>query len=103
MRFGRLILLAGLAPLIGLPAFVAILSAAASSPANAKEQAQVALVSPSADFASIVISPERSLRQAVLALTVLAFTPLRHSVWMMEGPAATLLPNRVPLHPQLRC
>ena len=101
MRFGRLILLAGLAPLIGLPAFVALLSAAANSPAKA--QTQVAMVSPAADYASIVISPERSMRQAVLALTVLAFTPLRHSLWMMEGPAASILPDRVPLYPQLRC
>jgi len=60
-------------------------------------------VSPAADYASIVISPERSMRQAVLALTVLAFTPLRHSLWMMEGPAASILPDRVPLYPQLRC
>jgi len=101
MRFGRLILLAGLAPLIGLPAFVAMLSAAANSPA--KTQTQVAMVSPSADYSSIVISPERSMRQAVLSLTVLAFTPLRHSLWMMEGPAASILPDRVPLYPQLRC
>jgi len=101
MRFGRLILLAGLAPLIGLPAFVAMLSAAANAPA--KTQTQVAMVSPAADYASIVISPERSMRQAVLALTVLAFTPLRHSLWMMEGPAASVLPDRVPLYPQLRC
>jgi len=103
MRFGRLLLLAGLAPLIGLPALAAFLSAAASAPGNAKEQTQIAFVSPATDFASIVIAPERSLRQAVLALTVLAFTPLRHSLWMMEGPAASLLPSRVSLHFQLRC
>ena len=103
MRFGRLILLAGLAPLIGLPALAAILSAAAASSPQAKQQPQVALISPASDFASIVVSPERSSRQAVLALTVLAFTPLRHSLWMMEGPAVSLIPTRVPLHPQLRC
>ena len=102
MRFGRLILLASLAPLIGLPALAAILSAAAASP-NTKDQTQIAFVSPAADFASTVVSPERSLRQAVLALTVLADTPLRHSLWMMEGPAASQLPTRSPLRFQLRC
>jgi len=103
MRLGRLIVLAGLAPLIGLPALAAILSEAASAHSTARHQSQLTLDTPASDFASIVVSPERTSRLAVLALTVLADTPLRHSLWMMQGPAVSPLPARVPLLRQLRC
>jgi len=101
MRLGRLILFASLAPLIGLPALTAILTAAAANSAN--EPAHVAFVAPASDLASTTVSPERTSRQAVLALTVFADTPLRHSMWMIERPASAMISVRLRRHDQLRC
>jgi hypothetical protein len=101
MRFGRLILLASLAPLIGLPAATAILSAAGGP--EAKERAHVSVAAPSPEFAATVVSSERTSRQAVLALAILADTPLAHSLWMVEQAAVALVPSRTSLRLQLRC
>ena len=102
MRFGRLILLAGLAPLLGLPAVAAMLTAAAAESSSAREQALVAFVAPDAELASINLSTERTSRLAVLDLGVFADTPLAHSVWMVERLTASQLPVRTALRLPLR-
>lgn len=102
MRLGRLILLASLAPLIGLPAVTAMLSAAANLP-ETRHRAQVSMAAPAQEFAAPAVSAERNPRQAVLALTVLAATPMVHSLWMVEQPASALVPSRCPRFLQLRC
>ena len=95
MRFGRIIL-AGLAPLLGLSALAAI-AAGAGDGGRGRADADslvrllrtvVHLATPDAEYSAASASPERSSPQAVLAVTALVATPLRRSVWMVTGPGA---------------
>jgi|SRR5579862_8994221 len=90
MRFGRTIL-AGLAPLLGLSAFMAAMAAGPNPlqetghPLAGLLRSVVLLVSPDAEQATINVSPDRPSPQAVLGFAVLAATPFRHSVWMVAS------------------
>ncbi|HEY1756010.1 MAG TPA: hypothetical protein VGG72_11480 [Bryobacteraceae bacterium] len=87
MRFRRT-LLASLAPLIGLSALLAAMSAepqvsGGSRPLTRLLQSVVQLVTPANEFSVAAPSPERPSAHALLAFAALAATPFRHSLWMI--------------------
>jgi hypothetical protein len=107
MRLGRIILLASLAQLLGLPALMAALTEHPAFTADrAPEAAPAWGGSPYAPVAVAVVSFSAHVRgasQAVLALTALAETPLRRSLWMVAPAVRTVAvprPRRLIL---LRC
>ncbi len=111
MRFGRVIILAGLAPLLSL----SVVAAVVSTTAQPAEQAQpgkrtlvdflrsVAILVTPAESATVSNASPQASPQAVLALHALAATPLRHSLWMLASAAAATLPARLPQRAPLRC
>jgi hypothetical protein len=108
MRLGRIILLASLAQILGFPALVAALSEhpALTKSLRSSEEGPAwksFLASPATDATLSLSSHERTSSHAFLAVTALADTPLRHSVWMV-APAIRTAPVPRPqrlLH--LRC
>ena len=110
MRFRRAIF-AGLAPLLTLSAVVAATQNLRNEPSFQNFQTRkslagllltvVHLVSPEAKTNPVSASSSRPSPQAFLAFSALAFTPLRHSLWMVASHAAVFFPP--PLQTQLRC
>ena len=110
MRFGRLIL-ATLAPLIGLSAVsAAMIAAMASGPAVSNEHKSnsltrllLSVVSPMAESSVRDVQTERPSPQAVLPFAALAETPLRHSVWMVSSQIVLPFSPHSQHRSQLRC
>jgi hypothetical protein len=111
MRFRRT-LLASLAPLIGLSALLASMSAAMSGepqlsggsrPLTRLLQSVVQLVTPANEFSLTAPSPERPSAHALLAFAALAATPFRHSLWMISSRPAVNLGFRRHQRILLRC
>jgi hypothetical protein len=111
MRFRRTIL-ASLAPLIGLSALLASMSAAMSAEPQASGgnrplirllQSVVQLVTPASEFSLAAPSPERPSAHALLAFAALADTPFRHSLWMISSRPAVNLAYRRHQRALLRC
>ena len=107
MRFRRSIL-ASLAPLIGLSALLAGVSSEAgvqraTRPLIKLLQSVVQFATPAADYTSASASQERPSVHAFLAISALAVSPFRHSLWMIaQRPAVNLRTRRHFLVP-LRC
>jgi hypothetical protein len=106
VRFGRLIL-ASLAPLIGLSAMAA---ATPASPAVANEHKSnsltrllLSVVTPMAESSALSVRAERPSPQAVLPFAALAVTPFRHSLWMVSSQTVLPFSSRSQRLSQLRC
>jgi hypothetical protein len=107
MRFRRTFL-ASLAPLIGLSALLAAMSAepqlsGGSRPLTRLLQSVVQLVTPANEFSLAAPSPERPSAHALLAFAALAATPFRHSLWMISSRPAVNLAYRRHQRALLRC
>ncbi len=111
MRFRRTIL-ASLAPLIGLSALLASMSAAMSAepqvsgggrPLTRLLQSVVQLVTPANEYSLAAPSPERPSAHALLTFAALAATPFRHSLWMISSRPAVNLAFRRHQRALLRC
>ena len=107
MRFGRLIL-ASLAPLLGLSAVsAAMLAATSPGPVVSNEQALTRLllsvVTPMADSSDLSVRAERPSPQAVLPIAALAETPFRHSLWMVSSHTLVPFSPHSQHFSQLRC
>lgn len=107
MRFRRTIL-ASLAPLIGLSALLAAMSAepqvsGGSRPLTRLLQSVVQLVTPANEYSLTAPSPERPPAHAFLAFTALADTSFRHSLWMISARPAIDLAFRRHQRVLLRC
>jgi hypothetical protein len=107
MRFRRTIL-ASLAPLIGLSALLAAMSAEPQvsggvRPLTRLLQSVVQLVTPAGEYALAAPSPERPSAHALLAFAALSATPFRRSLWMISGRPAVNLDFRRHRRAQLRC
>ncbi|MFM2124592.1 MAG: hypothetical protein RL328_1043, partial [Acidobacteriota bacterium] len=95
MRLGRIILLASLAQLLGLSALAAAISEHPAFPKDAETSSEnpvwKALFTPTANDVTITTAThDRPSSVAVLALTALAETPLRHAVWMVMPAVRTV-------------
>lgn len=106
MRFGRLIL-ASLAPLIGLSALTAVM---ATGPAVANEHKSnsltrllLSVVTPMDETSALNVQAERPSPQAILPIAALAVTPLRHSVWLVSSQTVLPFSPRSQHRDQLRC
>jgi len=108
MRLGRIILLASLAQILGLSALAAALSEhpAFTKDVGSAEDSQIwsqLLPAVHADVNVSYAPHVRASSQAVLALTALASTPLRHSLWMVAPAVRTVAVPRPRQHTLLRC
>ena len=106
MRFGRLIL-ASLAPLIGLSALTAVM---ATGPVVSNEQKSnsltrllLSVVTPMAESSTLNVRADRPSPQAVFPIAALAVTPLKHSVWLVSRQAVLPFSPRSQHSVQLRC
>ena len=110
MKFGRLIL-ASLAPLIGLSAVsAAMIAAMASGPAVSNEHKSnsltrllLSVVTPMDEASAMDVRTDRPSPQAVLPIAALAETPLRHSLWMVSSQTVVPFSPRSQHRSQLRC
>ena len=111
MRFGRLIL-ASLAPLIGLSAVsAAMMAAMASGPAVSNEHKSnyltrlllLSVVTPMDETSALSVRADRPSPQAVLPIAALAETPLRHSLWLVSSQTVVPFSARSQHRSQLRC
>lgn len=107
MRLGRIILLASLAQLLGLSALAAALS---EHPAFTKDmslaedaQAWHSVLPAATSEVTLSFTHLRPSTQAMLAVTALAETSLRHSVWMVAPAVRTAAVPRPRRHALLRC
>lgn len=106
MRFRRRIF-ASLAPLIGLSALLASVSSEAglarSKPLIRFLQSVVQLTAPVAEYTTVAVQPDHPSVHAFLAISALAVTPFRHSLWLLhQTPAVSMHTRRRFLVP-LRC
>lgn len=99
-------MLASLAQLLGLSA----LAAALSEPTFAKDvraaedpQARLSLIPAAVSGVTLSCTHSRTTTQAVLAVTALAETGFRHSVWMVAPAIRTVAVPRPRRHMLLRC
>jgi hypothetical protein len=106
VRFGRLIL-ASLAPLIGLSALTAVM---ATGPAVSNEHKSnsltrllLSVVTPMDETSALNVQAERPSPQAILPIAALAVTPLRHSVWLVSSQTVLPFSPRSQHRDQLRC
>jgi len=106
VRFGRIILVT-LAPLLGLSALSAIMTA---GPVVSNEQKSNSLTNllrsvatPMAETSALNVRAERTSPQAALPFAALAETPLRHSLWMVASQTVVPFSARSQHRPQLRC
>jgi hypothetical protein len=106
VRFGRIILVT-LAPLLGLSALSAIMTA---GPVVSNEQKSNSLtnllrsvVTPMAESSALHVRAERTSPQAALPFAALAETPLRHSLWMVASQTVRPFSARSQHRSQLRC
>ena len=112
MRFRRSIL-ASLAPLIGLSALLAGVSSEAGVTRATGPlikllqsrflQSVIQLAAPPADHTSASASQERPSVHALLAISALAVSPFRHSLWMIAQRPAVNLRARRHFFAPLRC
>ena len=104
MRIGRIIL-ASLAPLLGLSALSA---AMATGPVVSNEKTLTRLlllsvVTPMVESSTLSDRTERPSPQAVIPFTALAETPFKHSVWMVASRTAPPFSPHSQQRSQLRC
>ena len=104
MRIGRIIL-ASLAPLLGLSALSA---AMATGPVVSNEKTLTRLlllsvVTPMVESSTLCDRAERPSPQAVIPFTALAETPFKHSVWMVASRTAPPFSPHSQQRSQLRC
>src|SRR5262249_39873273 len=92
MRLGRIILLASLAQFLGLSALAAALCEhPAFTQPSPDDQAWNTFLQPvSMDAHATSVPHDRSSLQAVLALTALSETPLKHSLWLVAPAVRTV-------------
>jgi hypothetical protein len=107
MRLGRIILLASLAQLLGLTTLAAALSEHPAflndlRPAEDAQAWHPLLPVAGAELAVSAVHV-RASSQAMLAVTALAFTTLKHSVWMVAPAIRTAAVPRPRRHTLLRC
>ena len=108
MRLGRIILLASLAQILGLSALAAAITEHPAFPKDVETSAEnpvwKALFTPAAaDVTITTASQDRPSSIAVLALTALSETPLRHAVWMVMPAVRTVEVPRPRRYTSLRC
>jgi len=107
MRLGRIILLASLAQLLGLSALAAALCEhpAFTNDQQSTEEAQAwhSLVPVAVPEVTLHFGHPRATSQAVLAVTALADTTFKHSVWMVSPAVRTTAVPRPRQHSLLRC
>ncbi len=107
MRLGRIILLASLAQLLGLSALAAVLSEypALTKDVSATEDSQAwhSLLPAAGPEVTLSFAHVRASSQAVLAVTALADTGFKHSVWMVAPAVRTVAVPRPRRHALLRC
>jgi len=104
VRIGRIIL-ASLAPLLGLSALSA---AMATGPVVSNEKTLTRLlllsvVTPMVESSTLCDRAERPSPQAVIPFTALAETPFKHSVWMVASRTAPPFSPHSQQRSQLRC
>ena len=110
MRFGRIILVT-LAPLLGLSALSAIMTAgpAVSNDVSNEQKSNSltnllrSVVTPMAESSALNVRADRTSPQAALPFAALAETPLRHSLWMVASQAVLPFSARSQHLSQLRC
>jgi len=114
MRLRRTVL-AGLAPLLGVSALMAIIAAGPQSPKQPGVQSKAQhplvrlihsvfqLVAPAAEAPSAHARARRPSPEAFLSTAALADTPLGHSLWMVTNPLVPPPNLRAQQRPQLRC
>lgn len=104
MRLGRIILLASLAQFLGLSALVAALSEhPAFTQPSPEEPSWKNLLPAGGDTYLNSASHDRHASQAMLALTALAETPLKHSLWLVAPAVRTVAVPRPRQYSLLRC
>jgi hypothetical protein len=107
MKLGRIILLASLAQLLGLSALAAALSEhpAFTKGVNASQDAQAwqTLLPEAGSEVTLSFTHARPSTQAVFAVTALAETSFKHSVWMVAPAVRTAAVPRPRRHALLRC
>lgn len=107
MRLGRIILLASLAQLLGLSALAAALSEhpAFTKGVSATEDtlAWHSLLPAATSEVTLSFTHVRPSSQAMLAVTALADTSFKHSVWMVSPAIRTAAVPRPRQHSLLRC
>jgi hypothetical protein len=106
VRFGRIILVT-LAPLLGLSALSAIMTAGPlvsnQQKSNALTNLLRSVATPIAESSALNVRPERTSPQAALPFAALAETPFRHSVWMLASQTVVPFSARSQHLAQLRC
>ncbi|MBZ5634192.1 MAG: hypothetical protein LAO55_13810 [Acidobacteriia bacterium] len=106
MRFGRIILVT-LAPLLGLSAISAAMTAGPAvsneHKSNSLTRLLLSVVTPMAESSALNAQTERSSPQAVLPIAALAETPLKHSLWMVSSQTVDPFSPRSQHLSQLRC
>lgn len=104
MRLGRIIILASLAQFLGLSALVAALAEhPAFTQPSPEEPAWKHFLPAGSDAHLNIASHDRNSSQAVLALTALAETPLKHSLWLVAPAVRTVAVPRPRHYALLRC
>jgi hypothetical protein len=110
VRFGRIILVT-LAPLLGLSALSAIMTAGPlvsndvsnEHKSNSLTNLLRSVVTPMAESSALSVHADRPSPQAVLPVIALAETPLRHSLWMVASQSVLPFSARSQHFAQLRC
>lgn len=110
MRFGRIILVT-LAPLLGLSALSAIMTAgpivsndvSSEQKSNSLTNLLRSVVTPLAESSALNAPAERTSPQAVLPVIALAESPLKHSLWMVASQTVLPFSARSQHRSQLRC
>ena len=111
MRFGRIILVT-LAPLLGLSALSAIITAGPSVSNDVSNEHKsnyltrlllLSVVTPMDEASAMDVRTDRPSPQAVLPIAALAETPLRHSLWMVSSQTVVPFSPRSQHRSQLRC
>jgi hypothetical protein len=106
LRFGRIILVT-LAPLLGLSAISAAMTAGPAvsneHKSNSLTRLLLSAVTPMAESSALNAQTERSSPQAVLPIAALAETALKHSLWMVSSQTVVPFTPRSQHRDQLRC
>ena len=110
MRFGRIILVT-LAPLLGLSALSAIMTAGPSVSKDVSNEHKSnsltnlfrSVVTPMDEASALNVRADRPSPQSVLPVIALAETPLRHSLWMVASQTVVPFSARSQHRRQLRC
>jgi hypothetical protein len=105
MRLGRIILLASLAQLLGLSALAAALTEhpAFTNDVHRADAAWQTLAPAAGADVALNLAHVRASYQAVFAVTALAETTFKHSIWMVSPAIRTVAIPRPRQHALLRC